>query len=255
MLAALAALAIAMPLVVFPLGQPSRADETFWADDQESLEAALEACEGLASGATCTIEITDDIDVSPLSGDFEYSGLAHLRLLGTNGRPTISGEGAPGKWFLRDYSHADLTVENLAIDSGGALWVSASTVSIDSSMFLGNTAASNGGAIYISNGANQLTVTNSTFNGNSAESGGGAIHSIGSAVDVSNSTFIANDSNGPDGGFSDVPADHPFFKEVEWLVSTGITSGYDDGTFQPSSSITCQAIAAFLYRYVLLSVG
>ncbi len=49
--------------------------------------------------------------------------------------------------------------------------------------------------------------------------------------------------------FSDVPASHPFFFEIEWLASTGITTGYPDGTFRPSARITRQAMAAFLYRH------
>jgi hypothetical protein len=48
--------------------------------------------------------------------------------------------------------------------------------------------------------------------------------------------------------FSDVPPSHPFFKEIEWLASTGITGGFADGTFRPTNTVTRQAMAAFLYR-------
>lgn len=49
--------------------------------------------------------------------------------------------------------------------------------------------------------------------------------------------------------FTDVPTSHPFFAAIEWLASTGVTSGYPDGGFHPTSVITRQAIAAFLHRY------
>ena len=49
--------------------------------------------------------------------------------------------------------------------------------------------------------------------------------------------------------FSDVPRSHPFFLEIEWLASTGITTGWPDGTFHPSAPVERQAMAAFLYRY------
>jgi lysophospholipase L1-like esterase len=48
--------------------------------------------------------------------------------------------------------------------------------------------------------------------------------------------------------FSDVGTGHQFFAEIEWMASVGITSGYQDGTFQPSAAVTRQAISAFLRR-------
>lgn len=48
--------------------------------------------------------------------------------------------------------------------------------------------------------------------------------------------------------FSDVPASAAFCGEITWLASTGITSGYGDGTFRPTAAVSRQAIAAFLYR-------
>ncbi len=49
--------------------------------------------------------------------------------------------------------------------------------------------------------------------------------------------------------FSDVGASHPFFTEIEWLASTGITGGFPDGTFRPGGEVSRQAMAAFLYRF------
>ena len=48
--------------------------------------------------------------------------------------------------------------------------------------------------------------------------------------------------------FSDVPTNHPFYKEIEWMAARGITTGYGDGTFRPSDSVNRDAMAAFFYR-------
>ena len=48
--------------------------------------------------------------------------------------------------------------------------------------------------------------------------------------------------------FSDVPVGGPFFREIEWLASTGVTTGYGDGTFRPAGLIHRGAMAAFMYR-------
>lgn len=48
--------------------------------------------------------------------------------------------------------------------------------------------------------------------------------------------------------FVDVPLDHQFSAAIEWMVGTGLTTGYDDGTFRPTAPVSRQATAAFLFR-------
>lgn len=48
--------------------------------------------------------------------------------------------------------------------------------------------------------------------------------------------------------FADVATDSPFLDAISWLAAQGITTGYADGTFRPSGSVTRQAMAAYLYR-------
>ncbi|MDO4916980.1 MAG: GH25 family lysozyme [Rothia sp. (in: high G+C Gram-positive bacteria)] len=48
--------------------------------------------------------------------------------------------------------------------------------------------------------------------------------------------------------FKDVPTSHPFYTEISWLASTGITTGWSDNTFRPSNNVTRDAMAAFMYR-------
>lgn len=49
--------------------------------------------------------------------------------------------------------------------------------------------------------------------------------------------------------FRDVAPTDVFYREITWLVSQGITTGYPDGTFRPRNQITREAMAAFMYRY------
>ncbi len=48
--------------------------------------------------------------------------------------------------------------------------------------------------------------------------------------------------------FTDVAVTHPFCSEIAWLKTTGVAQGWPDGTFQPSTPISREAMAAFLYR-------
>lgn len=48
--------------------------------------------------------------------------------------------------------------------------------------------------------------------------------------------------------FSDVPSNHPYYKEICWLVEQGITAGYWDKTFRPSHQVERNIAAVFLYR-------
>ncbi len=52
--------------------------------------------------------------------------------------------------------------------------------------------------------------------------------------------------------FSDVPADHPFFEEIEAAAAAGVARGFGDGTFRPDSPLSRQAAVAFLSRLTTL---
>jgi hypothetical protein len=53
--------------------------------------------------------------------------------------------------------------------------------------------------------------------------------------------------------FADIAAGHAFCGEIDWLVDEGITGGYDDDTFRPTAPISRQAMAAFVFRYDVLT--
>ena len=48
--------------------------------------------------------------------------------------------------------------------------------------------------------------------------------------------------------FSDVATTNQFCSAITWLVDSGITEGYADGTFRPTTAVSRQAMAAFLFR-------
>jgi hypothetical protein len=56
----------------------------------------------------------------------------------------------------------------------------------------------------------------------------------------------------PNPRFRDVPTNHPFYTEIAWLASTGVASGYANGTFQPGTTVSRQAMGAFLHRFAAL---
>ena len=50
------------------------------------------------------------------------------------------------------------------------------------------------------------------------------------------------------GGFTDVPASHPFCHEIMWMATAGYANGFPDGAFHTTAPVSRQALAAFLYR-------
>jgi hypothetical protein len=48
--------------------------------------------------------------------------------------------------------------------------------------------------------------------------------------------------------FSDVPMTNPFCKEIGWMKSSGISTGFGDGTYKPQTNVTRQAMSAFMAR-------
>jgi predicted outer membrane repeat protein len=48
--------------------------------------------------------------------------------------------------------------------------------------------------------------------------------------------------------FSDVPLDHPFANEVEWMAAEGVSAGFPDGSWHPGDQVTRQAVARYLVQ-------
>jgi hypothetical protein len=63
----------------------------------------------------------------------------------------------------------------------------------------------------------------------------------GATEQISATTF-------PNRTFADVPTGAQFFREISWLGSTGVTTGYSNGTYAPLGTVNRDAMAAFMYR-------
>jgi len=97
----------------------------------------------------------------------------------------------------------DLTINNVTLQNGSALWGGAlynyqGTVAINDSTLTGNDASGNGGAIDIFGVNAQLTLTNCTVSGNTAVGNGGGIANYYGSVKIYNSVITGND--GAEGG-------------------------------------------------------
>lgn len=82
----------------------------------------------------------------------------------------------------------------------------------------------------------------------------GTFRPLGSVSREAMAAFLYRIAGKPDvdsaAMFLDVLPGHKFYREISWLASTGITTGFSDGTFRPGQPVARDAIAAFLYRYV-----
>ena len=48
--------------------------------------------------------------------------------------------------------------------------------------------------------------------------------------------------------FADVPADSQFYKEIAWMSSAKLSTGWADGNYRPYDEVSREATAAFFYR-------
>ncbi|HZK05359.1 MAG TPA: S-layer homology domain-containing protein [Actinomycetaceae bacterium] len=50
-------------------------------------------------------------------------------------------------------------------------------------------------------------------------------------------------------GFTDVPSDSQFAKEITWMRTSGMSTGWPDGTYRPLQTVNRETMAAFIYRH------
>jgi len=55
--------------------------------------------------------------------------------------------------------------------------------------------------------------------------------------------------------FSDVPADHWAYKQIEYAVSRNVVEGYEDGTYQPASVVDRGQMAVYVARAMVAPTG
>jgi predicted outer membrane repeat protein len=91
------------------------------------------------------------------------------------------------------------TFTNNTCYAGGAIFDATGTLAVTGSTFSGNSAQTDGGAVYCDAGAN-LSLTNCTFVGNSASGGGGAIDLVWGPDNLTNVTITGNRATSGFGG-------------------------------------------------------
>ena len=209
-----------------------------------------------ARGATCTVTSTADSGAGTLRNCL--SGLTAGTAVDTNGvtitatgtitlatalptiangvtitgpnanKLTIDGGGALQPLTVNGagiaVSITGLTFANgKASGNGGAILLTAGTLTVSNSAFSGNSSGGSGGAI--ANAGGTLTVTGSTFTQNTATSAGGAIYSAANTLTAANNTFYGN-SAGTNGGA---------------IEAAGATNNITNNTFDGNSATTSGA--------------
>lgn len=101
-----------------------------------------------------------------------------------------------GSTFMGNKSTADLTAGGLG---GGAIFSGSSDTDIDSSLFVNNSSASIGGALYLNAPlpANRASIQNSTFTQNTAEMAGAGIADFSFGLKIDSSTLTGNQTTSP----------------------------------------------------------
>jgi hypothetical protein len=54
--------------------------------------------------------------------------------------------------------------------------------------------------------------------------------------------------------FNDVAANNMYYKDIEWMASTAISTGWPDGTYRPLADTNRDAMAAFIHRAVTAGI-
>ncbi len=194
-------------LLVGALPAPKALASTFTVDDAVGLVSALQTANG--NNADDVIVLGADIVLTTVDNAIDgQNGLPPI--VGDNGHSltidgqghSISRSGAAEFRILYVGSGATVTLRNVRIENGKASAVglgtlggglySAGTLTVERSVFSGNTATTNGGlgaGIFINRG--DTTISESTFTGNSG-SMGAAVYNYQAVVNLSANTFAGN---------------------------------------------------------------
>ena len=127
--------------------------------------------------------------------------------------------------------------------SGGAIYLTSSSVSIDYCEFIENISAKSGGAIYASS-CNNITINHTLFKGNETGNSGGAIYAASSSLSTSNSEFNDNSSTNNGGAVYLTNSDLNLFSVL--FVGNSSTSGNGGAIAEhTSSSIVINGVTAY----------
>ncbi|PKL75386.1 MAG: hypothetical protein CVV27_15630, partial [Candidatus Melainabacteria bacterium HGW-Melainabacteria-1] len=125
-----------------------------------------------------------------------------------------------------NFGSANPTLNNLNFSSntannGGGLYVNSGTVTVNNSVFSGNTSNGplGGGGVYVSNGGANANLTKVVFSGNTAPNGGG-MYTVTSNPTLSNVIFTGNSASTQGGGFFNTSSSNPKLVNVTFNGNT-----------------------------------
>lgn len=119
--------------------------------------------------------------------------------------------------------------ENTAQSGGAMLMDHGQTTTIEDSSFINNSAtASHGGALFIRENFNPVTIQRSDFLGNIANTFGGAIYNSSGTINISDSAFRHNEAN-DDGGAILIPNDTSLILDRVEIDRNSSVSGHGGG--------------------------
>ncbi len=152
----------------------------------------------------------DEFRIFSFSGGIDVE-INDLTVRGGNIVSTTGRGGALHSVSLHSLVLNNVTFEENSAVHGGALFIeyglSAIDLSINDSLFLGNTSTQDGGAIYFENGIGSLgsfTISQSTFESNESEGNGGAIHAADVATITVSESYFTDNKTSPGGLYGGV---------------------------------------------------
>lgn len=75
-----------------------------------------------------------------------------------------------------------------------------------------------------------------------------ALAAEGETAGAETAPVTAPETGQPAVSFTDIPEDHSFYNAIMDCAAKGITSGYSDGTFRPTASVTKAQFSVMLSR-------
>ncbi len=207
--------------------------------------ASLPAACANVSYAFAQASANDTIDIGP--GEFTVSGLVlnlDISLVGAGrdqpDNTVLSAHRFPGQatnnvlniWNNEEVNISDLEISNGVRNnsSGGGIYVTSGTLTLQNVAFRDNQATNNGGGLYIQNG--NATLNNVLFQNNSAGKGGG-MYNLNTDPVLDSVDFVENDATDSGGGMYNVNS-NPAMTGGRFLGNQAINNGA--GVFNELSS-------------------
>src|SRR6185437_12203554 len=205
-----------------------------------SLRAAITSANGAAGADTVNFQAGLTGTITLTTGEIAITDDVTITGPGAASM-TITKSGAAGRLLDINVGTPTVTISGLTFQggdpagSGGAIAIRGGTLTVQYSVFSGNTGAG-GGALYSNYGGGPVSIQNSTFSGNTARRTGGALYATAGNVTIQGSTFSGNSATGDGGAI---------------FLYGGSTATISNSTLTGNSTATGEGGAIILYNDTL----